>query len=139
MIAGDAATVGALNERARADRVAAGEVAKEGIELSSGGRAGVGDRVATRQNDRRLPTGKRWVKNGDRWDVTAVFDDGSLAVKRAGGGGEVVLPADYARQHVDLGYACTAHRAQGATVDTAHTMIAPTTAREVLRPGLAAT
>jgi hypothetical protein len=34
-------------------------------------------------------------------------------------------------EHVELGYASTAHRAQGATVDTAHTMISPTTTREV--------
>jgi hypothetical protein len=44
----------------------------------------------------------------------------------------VVLPADYVKAHVELGYASTAHRAQGRTVDTAHAMIAATTQREVL-------
>jgi hypothetical protein len=33
-----------------------------------------------------------------------------------------MLPADYVAQHVQLGYAVTAHRAQGVTVDTTHTV-----------------
>jgi hypothetical protein len=53
-------------------------------------------------------------------------------VQRAAGGGSVVLPADYVKAHVELGYACTAHRAQGRTVDTAHAVITATTQREVL-------
>ncbi len=44
----------------------------------------------------------------------------------------MVLPADYVAEHVELGYATTAHRAQGRTVDTAHAMVSPTTTREVL-------
>jgi len=48
------------------------------------------------------------------------------------GGRQVVLPADYVRQHVELGYATTAHRAQGRTVDTAHAFVSVTTQREVL-------
>jgi hypothetical protein len=35
-------------------------------------------------------------------------------------------------EHVELGYASTAHRAQGRTVDTAHAMVSPTTTRELL-------
>ena len=42
------------------------------------------------------------------------------------------MPADYVREHVELAYASTAHRAQGRTVDTAHAMVGPTTTREVL-------
>ena len=48
------------------------------------------------------------------------------------GGGEVVLPADYVAEHVELAYATTAYQAQGRTVDTAHAMVTSTTAREVL-------
>jgi hypothetical protein len=48
------------------------------------------------------------------------------------GGRQVVLPADYVRQHVELGYATTAHRAQGRTVDSAHAFVSVTTQREVL-------
>ena len=55
-----------------------------------------------------------------------------MTVQRANGAGQVVLPADYVREHVELAYASTAHRAQGETVDTAHAMVSPTTTREVL-------
>jgi conjugative relaxase-like TrwC/TraI family protein len=132
MIAPDSATVGELNRRARADLVAQDRVADDGLELGEGRRAGGGDEVVTRQNSRVLTTGRRWVKNGDRWVVTATHEDGSMVVKRKNGMGEVVLPADYVASHVDLAYATTAHRAQGATVDTAHALISPTTTREVL-------
>ncbi len=43
-----------------------------------------------------------------------------------------VLPADYVREHVELGYASTAHRAQGRTVDTAHAYVSGETTREPL-------
>jgi len=133
MIAGDLDTVAELNRRAQADRAAAGEVHGGGLTVAGGSHAYVGDRVVTRLNDRRLTTGRhRWVKNGDAWIVTAVAGDGSVTVRRESGRGEVVLPADYAREHVELGYACTAHRAQGRTVDTAHALLSVTTSREVL-------
>ena len=132
MIAGDLATVSELNARARAERIATGQVAQEGLELSGDATAGVGDRVVTRQNNRRLGTGRRWVRNGDQWSVSATQPDGAMTVQRVGGGGTVVLPSDYVRQHVELAYAATAHRAQGRTVDTAHAMVSATTTREVL-------
>jgi conjugative relaxase-like TrwC/TraI family protein len=135
MIAGDLETVTALNNRARADRMAAGIVAEQGLQVAGGGHAGVGDRVVTRENNRRLSTGRRWVKNGDQWTVTATNDDGSMTVKRARGVGEVVLPAEYVCAHVELGYASTAHRAQGASVDATHVMVSSTTTREVLYVG----
>ena len=132
MIAGDLATVNELNTRARVERIATGQVTQEGLDLGGGGSAGVGDRVVTRQNNRRLGTGRRWVRNGDQWIVSATHPDGAMTVRRAGAGGPVVLPADYVRQHVELAYAATAHRAQGRTVDTAHAMVSATTTREVL-------
>jgi len=132
MIAADTATVAELNARARADRVVAGHVEEVGLELSGAQTAGVGDEVVTRQNDRRLLTGKHWVKNGDRWTVQATHADGSMTVARLGSHGAVVLPADYVTEHVELAYATTAHRAQGRTVDTSHAVVSPTTTREVL-------
>jgi hypothetical protein len=132
MVAGDAATVAELNRRARGDRIAAGQVAEYGLAVADGQTAGVGDEVVTRQNERRLATGKGFVKNGDRWTVTATNDDGSMVVKRAAGEGSVVLPAHYVAEHVELSYATTAHRAQGRTVDTAHAIVSPTTTREAL-------
>jgi conjugative relaxase-like TrwC/TraI family protein len=132
MIAGDAATVSELNERARAGRVAAGTVTEAGLRIANGQFAGVGDEVITRQNNRLLAVGRSWVKNGDTFVVQATNADGSMTVRRIAGGAEVVLPADYVAEHVELSYATTAYRSQGRTVDTAHAMVPPTSTREVL-------
>ena len=132
MIAGDSATVTELNRRARTARVAEGAVAESGLAIADGQRAGVGDEIVTRQNNRLLTTGKSWVKNGDRFVVAATNPDGSMAVRRVSGGAEVVLPADYVAQHVELAYATTSYRSQGRTVDTTHSLVSPTTTREVL-------
>ncbi len=76
--------------------------------------------------------GGGWVRNGDRWTVTRVHNDGSMQVQRLGlaVGGSVTLPAAYVAEHVDLGYAVTAHRAQGMTVDTSHVVVTGSTTRE---------
>jgi AAA domain len=132
MIAPDIPTVSELNRRARADRVAAGQVAADGVEVSGGATAGVGDLIITRENNRRLDAGGRWVRNGDRWTITAVDEDGSLTVRTPTRGPGVVLPSRHVAQHVELGYAATAHLAQGRTLDTAHAIVWPTTTREVL-------
>ncbi len=132
MIAGDQGSVNELNARARSDRVAAGQVTDVGVAVAGGATAGAGDQVVTRQNNRRLSTGRRWVRNGDQWTVTATDQAGGMTLRRANGMGQVVLPADYVSEHVELAYASTAHRAQGRTVDTAHAMVSPTTTREVL-------
>ena len=132
MVAADAQTVTDLNDRARATRVRAGEVAPAGVPLASGSAAGVGDLVVTRRNHRGLTTGQSWVKNGDRWTVTALRPDGAFDAVRVDGRGRATLPAAYVAQHVDLGYATTAHRAQGRTVDTAHAYVTATTLREPL-------
>jgi len=132
MIANDAETVRDLNQRAQADRVNSREVDANGIDLADGATVRVGDVIVTRRNARALASGTRWVKNGDQWHVTAVHPDGTLQAKRASGGGSAALPAAYVNQHVELGYATTAHRAQGRTVDTAHAFVAATTTREPL-------
>lgn len=126
-------SVHALNQRARADLILDGTVnARREVALQGDARAGVGDTIITRKNDRRLHTPRGWVRNGDRWTVTDVRDDGSLAARRANRRGTVILPADYVSDHVDLGYAVTAHRAQGLTTDTAHALIEATTTKENL-------
>ena len=132
MIAVDRESVADLNLRARADRIAAGEVGDARVQIASGAVAGIGDRVITRHNSRRLTAGHSWVKNGDIWTVTALGDDGSLTAQREHGGALALLPHDYVRQHVDLGYAATTYRAQGRSVDTAHALIDHTTTRETL-------
>src|SRR5690554_1971881 len=52
----DNRTVRELNSRIRADRVAVGDVDAAGVVLHDGLTAGVGDRIVTRRNHRRLTT-----------------------------------------------------------------------------------
>ncbi|MGJ0203570.1 relaxase domain-containing protein [Leucobacter sp. gxy201] len=128
-------TVSELNTRARTDRILAGQVALGGVRLHDENEASRGDLVITRQNERRLSLGRGWVKNGDRWQVARANDDGSLTVRRAGSKWRttITLPAAYVAEHVELGYAVTAHRAQGSTVDTAHAIVhSPEVTRESL-------
>ncbi len=138
MVAGNGEAVAELNQRARADLIVAGHVEADGTALHDGTTAGVGDLVVTRRNERRLTTGLSWVKNGDRWQVTHRYQDGSLAVRRLGKGDiprgkALVLPAGYISEDLELGYASTVHRGQGSTVDSAHALIDPETAsRELL-------
>ncbi|OUZ11124.1 conjugal transfer protein [Aeromicrobium sp. PE09-221] len=125
-----------LNSRARAERILDGDTeAGSEVRLGDGTHASVGDLIVTRRNDRRLtPARGGWVRNGDRWRVAAVGRDGTLHVERTGVrlGGAVTLPAAYVAENVDLGYAVTAHRAQGVTVDTAHVVVSSSTTRENL-------
>ena len=137
MIAADNATVAELNDRAHASRVHAGHVADTGVRLRDGTTASVGDLVITRENQRRIRTSDgSWVRNGDTWHVTATHADGALTVTSSapgdGSGATAVLrlESDYVAQHVRLGYAVTAHRAQGATVDTCHVVATPAMTRE---------
>jgi conjugative relaxase-like TrwC/TraI family protein len=136
LIADTNSAVAELNARARADRITWGLVESDGHRLHDSTCAGVGDRIVTRQIDRTLRTGPQsWVKNGDQWIVVRLFTDGSLAVRRTSephSGKVLALPAAYVTAHVELGYAMTAHRAQGDTVDTAHALVRPETSREVL-------
>ena len=129
-------SVTSLNQRARADLILDGSVTPlhGSVELHDGTVASPGDTVISRRNDRRLRAGRSWVRNGDRWTMTAVRSDGSVTVRRAGRrrGAALVLPAGYVREHLDLGYAVTAHRAQGLTTDTAHALIEATTTKENL-------
>jgi conjugative relaxase-like TrwC/TraI family protein len=126
------ADVTALSARARTDRVTAGQVETGGVRLADGNTAGRGDWIVTRLNDRHLRTagGRSWVRNGDLWTVTARHRGGSLTVRHQGSGATVKLPASYVKTDVQLAYAATAHRVQGATVDTSHALIGPGTSRE---------
>ncbi|MGH9068899.1 MAG: AAA family ATPase, partial [Acidimicrobiales bacterium] len=130
MIASDNARVQALSLRARADRVASGQVEAGGVALHDGSLAGVGDVVVTRRNDRRLCTSANagpagFVRNRDRWQVAARGADGSLTVDHLTTGARVTLPPDYVATDVELSYAHTGHGAQGLTVDTAQVIVAP--------------
>src|SRR6185312_15782299 len=56
------------------------------------------------------------------WTVTGVDRDGWLTVTSRDAG-QRVLPSDYVRRHVELGYATTAHGVQGDTVTAAHVVV----------------
>ncbi|WP_089304981.1 MobF family relaxase [Geodermatophilus pulveris] len=109
------------------------------VVTGAGQRIGVGDRIATRRNDRDLR-----VANRDTWVVTAVGRNGGLLVTPDGtphvtpdGGvspavtpavppahtAARVLPANYVTAHVELAYATTAHGTQGDTVTAAHLVV----------------
>ena len=107
-----------LNERARLHRLTSlGDQAPTlEAELAGGSRASVGDIVFTKKNARMLTVGPNdFVRNGYRWEVTAVGPDGSLTVTHLESGVHRHLPGDYVRAHVTLGYAATIDSAQGAT------------------------
>jgi exodeoxyribonuclease V alpha subunit len=117
IIADSREQVATLNAAIRDHRLATGETQTVGtISTAAGERLGVGDRIATRRNDRDLG-----VANRDRWEVTGTDNDGGLAVR--GRAGARTLPGDYVRGHVELAYATTVHGAQGETVDQAHLLI----------------
>lgn len=140
LVAGDNETVRAVNERARTERLQTGATERgRSVRLADGLQASAGDVVITRRNDRRLRTRNgSWVRNGDRWALVDVRDDGSVVVRRpeANYGNTIVLPAAYAAEHLDLGYAVTTYRAQGLTVDTSHLITGPGMTREHLYVGL---
>ena len=134
----DNRTVRELNARIHADRAIAGDVARAGVTLHDGLTVGVGDRIVTRRNHRRLTTADGFVRNGGLWDVAAVLSDGGLHVRSAThrgadvGARAVHLPADYVAEHVELGYATTVARTQGMTVDETHTIATAGMGREDL-------
>ncbi len=133
LIAESSAMVTTLNQRARADLILSGAVdARAEARLHDGTEASVGDTVITRRNDRSLRVGRGWVRNGSRWTITAVGADGSLRVRPAGRrwGTTLRLPSEYVAEYVELGYAVTAYRAQGVTVDTGHALVEPGATRE---------
>lgn len=133
MIASTNETVGKLNDLAQAHAMERGHVHPEhgSVRLHNEARAHVGDVIVTRQNARRLTvnSGQDFVKNGDLWRVSQVHDNGAMTVQHLEHGGKVTLPVAYAAQNVELGYAATIHRAQGATVDTAHALVDSSTDR----------
>ena len=102
------------------------------IDLADGNRASVGDLIITRRNDRRLTTGRDWVRNGDRWTITALDPDGGIHAIHRRTGKSVTLPAGYVREAVELGYATTIHTAQGVTADTTHGLVDELMTREQL-------
>jgi conjugative relaxase-like TrwC/TraI family protein len=124
--------VRSLNQRAQEHRLA-GTMPGRQVELADGNRAGVGDLIITRRNDRRLRvTATGWVKNGDRWTVLHLTKTGGLRVRHVRNGRTVTLPASYVSTATELGYASTVHIAQGVTADTMHGVVTGGESRQQL-------
>jgi ATP-dependent exoDNAse (exonuclease V) alpha subunit len=112
-------TVYRLNQLTQQHRISVGELDPTGPTLDAGGqRLLVGDEVVTRRNQRNLRTDRgAMVKNRDHWTIESVHAEGAVTV--TGPTGTVRLPADYAVEHLELGYAQTSHATQGRTIDLA--------------------
>jgi conjugative relaxase-like TrwC/TraI family protein len=120
-----------LNAAARTARLAGRRPGRE-ASLSDGNRVSTGDTVLTRRNNRLLTSGDTcWVRNGDRWQVTAVHRDGSLDVQHLRNHHRLTLPAGYVAESVELGYATTIHTAQGVTADTCHGLLTGEESRQL--------
>jgi ATP-dependent exoDNAse (exonuclease V) alpha subunit len=134
LAAADRRTVNELNARTRAERIRTGTVRTTGITLSDGLTGGIGDRIVTRRNNRRLRTSDGFVRNGDLSTITDVLPDGGLRVQPINqpSGPSLRLPATYVADAVELGYATTTARSQGMTVDETHTVITAGMGREDL-------
>ena len=117
---------GQLNAAIRDQLVATGHVddGQSGgtvATTSTGQRLGVGDRIATRSNDRDVD-----VANRDTWIVTAVHPDGSLTITgtaSTAAAGHRTLSASYVNRHVELAYATTIHGVQGETAPAGHLVL----------------
>ena len=131
MLAPTREQVAHLNAAARHARLDNARPGRE-AELSDGNHASIGDVVLTRRNNRTLTSGETaWVRNGDRWAVTAVHRDGSLDVKHLRSHHQLTLPAGYVAESVELGYATTIHTAQGVTADTCHGLLTGSESRQL--------
>jgi len=138
----------ALSAQLRAELVRLGRVAEDGVPLGlQGTYAGVGDLVQARRNGWHLAGldgNRRGPINRETYRVTATRADGGLEVAPILGSGPegerlgetIVLPAAYVGEHLALGYASTVHAAQGATVDTSHTVVTARTGPAALYVGM---
>ena len=117
MLAHRRADVAELNEGARALLRQVGRLGEH--ELVAGERAfRPGDRVICRQNDSRLG-----VCNGTRATVRNIEPVLGILTLQLDGGPIRQVPARYAAEHLEHGYALTGHAAQGASVERAFVLV----------------
>jgi len=140
LLVGTNAAAARVSAALRAELVALGQVAEEGVHLGmpewDGVVAGVGDLVQARALAWHL---RGWEGNTTApitrrtYRVTALRPDGGLTVAPLVGrgalgeelGAPMQLPAGYVREHLSLAYASTRDAAQGRTVDTSHSVNGP--------------
>lgn len=138
LIAPDNQTVSELNARAHRELVEAGTVDIEAtVTVRGETAAGTGDLLLARRNDRSIrdSTGA-FVANGTRLQISEVHPDGSAVGISESTGGTLHLDAEYLQSSTELGYATTAHRAQGITTDTSHTVASTALSRELFYVGM---
>src|SRR5699024_5080409 len=133
LVAANNRTVNELNMQAQLDLANDGLVDLENtVDLRHGTFAGIGDRLLARQNNRNLhDSSGAFITNGTRLVVTGINPDGSVEATNETTQAHIVLDPDYLASSTELGYAVTAHRAQGVTVDTAHCVVDETQQREL--------
>lgn len=102
----------------------------QGAEIRDGARAYVGDQIATRRNDPITRTSyDDPIRNRQTWTVEATDAAGRLTVSHEDRG-TAVLSAEYAREHVELGWAVTGYGNQGDTVDIGIAVLEPGATRQ---------
>ncbi len=125
----------ALNQRIHHDTITAGA---PGVAGARGHRIAVGDIILTRRNDASIPmrnaddpaAEQSPVRNGQRWQVTAInTENNRLAARRIGDNTLGVFVNDYVREHITYGYAVTVHSAQGVTAETSQAVLSETASR----------
>jgi conjugative relaxase-like TrwC/TraI family protein len=130
--------VDALNQRLHREHHGPGTSTVVGMR---GQRVAVGDLIVTRRNDPTVdlrPSDSDRsepdpVRNGQRWRVAGVDPSTNrLAAERLRDGARAVFGSEYLREHVSLGYAVTAHSAQGVTAETTHAVLSETATRSLL-------
>lgn len=114
-----------LNRQATLDLRAEGKVdSTHLVNLRAGATAGVGETILARKVDRKVrDDAADHIRNGDLLKVTAIDERGVVTARRLDSGTTFTLEPGWLAQHVELGYAVTAHRAQGLTVDESHLVI----------------
>jgi hypothetical protein len=135
MMAHARADVDQLNERAREAAVADGTIT--GPEIRIGTMTWqAGDLLRTRRNNRTLPLGISYVRNGDRFRVLGPGPAGGLLVEDLTGRGRAALPAEYVARHAQRGWASTIDTAQGCTADIGIVLVRAGVDREHLYVGM---
>lgn len=126
LIAPDNDTVTLINRRAQEDRAATGAVdTRNTVPLADGLTAGCGDVILARHNDRRIRDSLGgFIRNGTLLTITAQPGKaGTVTCVRKDTGATINLDRSYLSGFTELGYATTAHRSQGITVDTGHIVV----------------
>lgn len=113
-----------LNTRFMYERRVYGEVDAENvIELRDGLDAGIGEFLLARKVDRgMIDSAGDFLKNGTQLTVENITAT-HITARRSDNDATISIPRQWAKQHMELGYAITGHRAQGTTVDTGHVVI----------------